>query len=254
MNVSSSPRSGPKASPRLSSRSSPARWRWACRRSSCASPMSGRSPARSGASRSPCRCSTPGCGSASAARRGRTAASPRATICGRPRLHRRSVLLASVDRQHQRRQCDVLRHHRADLGGAVRLAAPRRPRHPPACSSASPSASPAAGAAGAKLELGARRRGRRSLRHRHRRVLRPLFSRRAGGARRPLGGARHVRGEHDHRGAAASSSRSSLEPRLLPATAQAPRALSRWRGSATPAARACWRWRSAGCRRRSRRW
>ena len=59
---------------------------------------------------------------ASAAGRARRAAILQRGDPGRPRLRRRSLLLASVDRQHQRRQCDFLRHHRADLGGAVRLA------------------------------------------------------------------------------------------------------------------------------------
>ena len=55
----------------------------------------------------------------------------------RPRLHRRSLLLASVDRHHQRRQRDLLRHHRADLGGRCSAgccfgerAAPRDARRP----------------------------------------------------------------------------------------------------------------------------
>ena len=37
-------------------------------------------------------------------------------------LRRRSLLLASVDRSYERHQCDILRHHRADLGRPVRLA------------------------------------------------------------------------------------------------------------------------------------
>ena len=105
-----------------SRRSSSARWRWACPRSSSGSPMSARSPAPSGGSRSRCRCSTPGCGS----RNGRDAAGAAVLEAGDPlgpRLRRRSLLLASGDRPHQRRQRDLLRHQRADLGGAVRLAA-----------------------------------------------------------------------------------------------------------------------------------
>ena len=44
----------------------------------------------------------------------------------RPRLRRRSLVLAFGDPAHQRRQRDVFRHHGADLGGRVRLDAVRR--------------------------------------------------------------------------------------------------------------------------------
>ena len=102
-------------SPR-SPRSSSAPSRWAPLRSSSGLRMSARSPARSGASRSPCRCSMPGCG----LRTRPEASAPAVLESGDPvgtRFRRRPVLLASGDPPHERRQRDLLRDLRADLGG-----------------------------------------------------------------------------------------------------------------------------------------
>ena len=101
----------------------------------------------------------------------------------RPRLRRRSLLLASVDRHHQRRQRDLLRHHRADLGGAVRLADSRRARRTADARRPRLLRPGRRRAAGAEPASAAGRRDRRSLRPGDRRLLRPLFPRREGGAR-----------------------------------------------------------------------
>ena len=172
-------------SARHSPRWSPARWRWAYRRSSSASPTSGLSPAPSGGSRWPCRRSTPGCGSASAARRptrriGRADLLAGLAFAGDLFFWHLSIVT------HQRRQRHLLRHHRADLGGRVRLAAFWRARR--AAHAGRPRALPRRRrrAAGAEPPPAARRRDRRPLRHRHRRVLRTLFPRREGGAARRI--------------------------------------------------------------------
>ena len=89
----------------------------------------------------------------------------------RARAFRRATLLAGLAftgdllfwhlsiRHHQRRQRDLLRHHRADLGRSVRLAACLAPSRQRARSRASPSASSAARALLAQsLQIHVRRR------------------------------------------------------------------------------------------------
>ena len=75
---------------------------------------------------------------------------------------------------------------RADLGGGVRLAHLRRARGAQHAGGGRPVRRRRRRAAGAELSSPSRRRDRRSLRHRHRRLLRPLFPRGEGGAARSV--------------------------------------------------------------------
>ena len=177
--------------------------RWACRRSSCASPMSARSPAPSTASSSRLpvlyawmrveEARAPG-------RPGSVAALHRAGRRDRPLLRLRPVLLAPRHPQHDGRQRDVLRHHGAGLGGDLRLAGLSAPRVGGGARRARP------------LPSGRARFDRPVLRHRagaarrrragrgDRDLLRRLFPRGREGARAPPRRPRHVLHELDHRG------------------------------------------------------
>ena len=238
-------------------RSSSARSPWRCRRSSFGWPMSGPSRAPSGVSPAPLPLLA--CGP----RRGtdRRETMPRlrlplrpADLPRRPRLRGRSLLLAPVDPQHERRQRDFPRHPGTGLGGPRLRLSHRRARRPRGGLRARCSASPApplwSGRATASPPTTSRETSMALPRRSFSAPISLPSERAAAGANRPHRLSLLARFRASFSCLSHSSSKAAFSRRHSPAP-------PRWsvsRSSATSAARASSPTPSATCRRHFRRW